>query len=202
MLYRITNQDIISVALLYKYLQDKSETVCYYDAGSYIKEVSAGISTRLNKKFDASIILNDDESEENYKRVGIKKEKQGFQYKIDDLEQVVKTYLSLPEEMTDVTLRRDLLEIIDVNRNNLRLSETDKKIRGYTDINALSAAYAIEWTNKYLQDFGCHNIKIHSTFFSEGSAFGGFNTSYEADRSFKKVDVKSYKLEYIKKQPK
>ena len=191
-LYRITNQDIISVALLYKYLQDNSETIHYYSVGKYIKEVNEGISTRLNSMFDTSIIFDDDESKENYKRIGIKKDKLGFQYKIDDLEKVVQAYLSLPEEMTDVTLRSDLLEIIDVDRDNLKLSEVDKKVHGYTDINALSAAYAIEWTNKYLQDFGCHNIKINSTFFSEGSAFGGFNASYEADRTFRKVDVKAY----------
>ena len=192
MVYTINKYDIASIALLYKYLQDGTTVVHEIDIHQYMKMIEDEFRY-IHYKSNNKIVFEhlDNNNPEDLKKRGIKTTDQLFfnLYGIEDLNMLIQNYLKCPEELIDVSLYDSNLITIGVKRENLKIDTESQKIRGRTHINKLSASDAIKWTNSYLYDCGCSNLKI-SSFFEEGHAFGGFNTRYEADKKFEKVNVK------------
>lgn len=192
MVYKVNKYDITSIALLYKYLQDGTTVVHEIDIHQYMKMIEDEfryIHYKSNNKITFEHL--DNINKEELKKRGITATKELFfdLYGIEDLNLLIQNYSACPEELTDVSLYDSNLVTIGVKRENLKIDTESQKIRGRTHINKLSASDAIKWTNSYLYDCGCSNLKI-SSFFEEGHAFGGFNTRYEANKKFEKVNVK------------
>lgn len=194
MVYTINKYDIASIALLYKYLQDGTTVVHEIDIHQYMKMIEDEFRY-IHYKSNNEIVFEhlDNNNPEDLKKRGIKTTDQLFfdLYGIEDLNMLIQNYLKCPEELTDVSLYDSNLVTIGVKRENLKIGTKSQKIKGRTHINKLSASDAIKWTNSYLYELGCTNLKI-SSFFEEGYAFGGFNTRYEANKKFEKVNVKVF----------
>lgn len=192
MVYKVNKYDITSIALLYKYLQDGTTVVHEIDIHQYMKMIEDEfryIHYKSNNKITFEHL--DNINKEELKKRGITATKELFfdLYGIEDLNLLIQNYSACPEELTDVSLYDSNLVTIGVKRENLKTDTKSQKIKGVTHINKLSASDAIKWTNSYLCDLGCTNFKINS-FFEEGYAFGGYNTRYEANKKFEKVNVK------------
>lgn len=159
----------------------------------YINNLKDSLKNGIQNNNDTTLYLVDSvPTNKQLESLGIKKDDFGFDFTIQDLNKLITHYLSLPKELTDVSLQNDKLTCINVDREKLKITSTIKRITGTTNIDALSGDYAVEWTNSYLQSLRCHNIVIRSVFFNETASIGGFNTKYEADKLYEKVNVKAY----------
>jgi len=202
--YIISKNDLVPVALLYIYLANQSTSI----SGSQISDYYNYISNFRYYRPDCLFVLLEEDRDlyksmfmtksekkecDDFSEIGISK-KIGFSeseslYEITNIEKIIKYYKTLPDEIIHRSLTKNALNLIDVDRHDLKIDTISQKYNGSIDIYSMNQnASGISAINR-LQECGYHDIRIKNISFKPLKYNHIYQVSYSAEKNNDVVEL-------------
>lgn len=206
----ISKNDLAAVALLYNFLSKNSTSLSSSEIEDFYRYVSSlnycrpWTTFKFTEKEDPEYDFLEfawgfgtdgfDSSGAEIEEtdwIGISKSEKD--YKIENIDRIIFNCKSIPEEVLSSTLSSDVLGLIGVNRDNLKIQNVTKNYKDYMNVYSMSETQAIKKVVKRLEEHGFKNVKIGSVFYKGMMNDHVFEVRYNSQRTFYTLNFEKIK---------
>lgn len=201
----VSKNDLISVALLYNFLANESDTISINRVNAYYGFISNFNYYRPKYQFkfvnpeNSSLNNSDIFSSEKILNEELKKNgiiKNDSDYQIDSISDIIRIYKSIPEEVLNRSLSKKALTMIGVDRDNLKIDSITRKSDAFMNVYSMSEVSAGISVKNRLRECGYSNIRIKNINYKGIINHSLFKVYYSADI---KSDIVDLEKQMIKK---
>ncbi|MBR5369810.1 MAG: hypothetical protein IK137_00735 [Bacilli bacterium] len=181
--------DITAVALLYNYLANNKTILSTYKISTffdYLKKANYH-NDDVSYKFVYSEETSNKILEQSVKFDLVKCE-------VFNIANLASHYETLPKDFINKTLTSEALQLIGIERNQLKIATTTRNYYDHIDVYAMGQRDAIEKSVNCLETYGFKNIKITRAFYLGMKDDHLYSVSYNADKDFESLDLDDKKV--------